>query len=190
MLTAMLVDFFSAIIAIAIAYYAYRVYRLTAFKSMMFFYSGFLLLGTIFLIRGIVSFMAFLAPRRIELIIYKNLALIYTAGISLSYLLIAISYSFEELKKEPIEGFIVFLINPFSEIISCTILLYILFRMVTGSRPSLYILTGFTLMFLHHLSGLAFLCLRNPSLYLVSRIIQLAAFSLISLQLYKMGREK
>jgi len=188
-LVATIVDVFSAIIAICIAYYAYRIYKLTALKSIMFLYAGFLLLGTIFTIRGAVALLAFLAPRRIEFILLKNLGLIYTIGISLSYLLIAISYSSEEMEKA-VQAVIFFLINPLSEIISCTILLYIIFRMITGSRPSLLIFTGFVLLFLHHFIGLMFLCFRNFSFYLLSRLIQLAAFTIISIQLYRVGREK
>ena len=192
-----------AVISFIIGYYAYKGYRISSARKLFLLHLGFVLLGVSLLLR-FITFGFLIALRISEPFVQALRSTVFLGGIVFSslqliaYVLFSISYtskveSFQENGKilAILPGLYIIFFNPLLELISLTILGYVLARALIlfvykTEGNSLLVLLGFACFFISHLFFL-FATLGEVLIFL-GQMIQLFGFIFFLIMLTRVAR--
>ncbi len=193
----------SAVISFAIAYYAYKSFRMSSIRRLFLLHLGFVILGVALLLR-FVTFTFLLSLRFSEQNVQAIRGIVSLGGFVFSslqlvaYILFSASYTSQpESANENgkilavLPGFYLIFFNPFLELLSLAIIGYVVARALIlfiykSSGNSLLVLLGFACFFASHLFFL-FTAIEESLLFL-GQVVQLFGFIFFLVMLTRVTR--
>jgi len=189
---------FGALISFVIAYYALKAYRLSSERSLLYLYFGFAALGVGMASRFLATFYL-LMIFRVRDVFWTGLleasGLVYGLLRILAYAFFTAAYAGQarKVKGEALPAVLPFIVNPFFDFISVTMLIYITVQSainftLTKRADSFLVFIGFLLILFSHVFFM--LALIIDDYYFIGHITQLLGLIAMLTMLIKVSKSK